>query len=286
MNELAAKSWDHMAFQLARGYRPPDERAFTDHHAIELGIRHDPAVQARLFDGSQEATTGADFEWWVTDGSQLIAMLVQAKKLAPSDRYAGLNRNIGGKAGAPRQIDRLIDVCRTGVPGADGTFDFVGYEPMYLLYNGPRSSGKAFPADRCKNGAVGLELRGCAVAPAEAVRAALDASPGNQNSVEAITPLAWPWQCLFCCPLAEDHGSAPARIAAMLAGGAPSGGTWQPADISPQDEGLPRIWELDEAPEYVRLMTWGDLGGDEIPHLDALPGAQRVFVWRLSPDAA
>ncbi|HEY8731338.1 MAG TPA: DUF6615 family protein [Candidatus Limnocylindria bacterium] len=117
-----------MEYQVNKGYRLPDERAFTDHHLVELSIRHPSEVEAKLFTNSDEALTGADFEMWFGGGHQFVGTLVQAKKL-DRDRYGELDHAVGGKSRAPKQIDKLIDTC------ASGTGRFAGYEPLFLFYN-------------------------------------------------------------------------------------------------------------------------------------------------------
>jgi hypothetical protein len=201
-----------MEYQLVHGYRPPDERAFTDHHMVELSRRHYPAVQAKLFTNSEEADTGADLELWFHSNGDLLGTLVQAKKLDPQLRYAGLARTVGARAGASRQIDLLVAACTVG---AGAVAQFVGYEPLYIFYNGPTRSGTALAADRCANRGVGDRQRGCTVARAGDVRAALDAPGGPHEDAGTIARLAWPWQCLLCCPKARQD-SLVERVAAFL----------------------------------------------------------------------
>lgn len=268
LGELAEDTWAHMEYQLVHGYRPPDERAFTDHNLVELSRRHYPAVQAKLFTTTEEAHTGADFELWFRSGRRLIGTLVQAKKLQPDDCYAGLARKVGAKSAAPRQIDLLIGTCSTGTR-------FSSYEPLYVFYNGPTPSRTPLPADRCRNGNVNDRQRGCTVARAREVCAALDAPGGPHEAASDIAPLAWPWQCLLCCPNAS-RGSLVERVRAFLGGHVEEGG-WQPGE--PGADGAPRVWEWEEVPDYIRLIANGDSPGEVNPeYISDVPGANRVIV--------
>ncbi len=199
-----------MGFGLARPDREPDERAFTDHNMLHLAAAHRPEVELKLFDQSEEAKTGADFEWWIGDGFLYLPMLVQAKRLTRRDNYSGLGRRIG--TAGPRQINRLIRVCTRGISGASGG-DYVGYLPLYLFYNGPLSTG--LPNDSCCGAVAGDDLRGCTLADARAVRRAMGAPHRRSTHIDRIGPHCRPWSCLFCCP--GQAGLTPlARWAAEL----------------------------------------------------------------------
>ena len=122
----------------ARKHREPDERAFTDHNLMHLVRNHAPVVDVGLFDNSREAITGADFEWWIGDGTSYIALLVQAKRMNHKGRFLELRRTIG--ASGPFQLLRLLNICKRGLAIRGGR-DFVGFVPTYLFYVGPVADG-------------------------------------------------------------------------------------------------------------------------------------------------
>jgi integrase len=262
LHTLAATTWRHMTYQAQHGFRLPDERAATDYNMIEMAIRHDDIVRVRLFGTSEEARTGADWHWWVTDDKRYLSLLVQAKKLV-SDVYAQLGHVVASSR--TRQIDLLIDVCRRSTAATP----YTGSIPMYVFYNG--DFGTRFPLDRCENPAVTSEQRGCTVALAEEVRAVFDTpSRGANPSLAAIGAIAWPWRCLFCCERLAQV-SIVDRIMQLT------------SEETVSSDGVEtRIWSEDEVPEYVKLMATEDLqpGGDERPLFrdSPAPAASRVAV--------
>ncbi|WP_353830091.1 DUF6615 family protein [Mesorhizobium sp.] len=58
--------------------------------------------------------TGADWEWWPTDGRQWLGLLIQAKILNPrSNLYSAIKHKVAGRP----QIDILIDqAAHKGIP--------------------------------------------------------------------------------------------------------------------------------------------------------------------------
>lgn len=268
LSELAESTWAHMAYQVNKGYRLPDERAFTDHHLVELSIRHPSEVQAKVFRISDEARSGADFELWFAGSSKFVGALVQAKKM-DQNAYGELDAVVGKKVGAPRQIDTLVRAC------APGTGPYAGWEPLYLFYNGPTTSRAGMPQqqDQCGNAEVGPMRRGCTFARAGAVKTVLDSIPGAPHKKLAdIGPLGWPWQCLVCCPNTLQ-GPLPIRVSHLLSGAVGSQGHVV------QSGAAPKIWEFDEVPRYVQLMSGRDAPGEvALQDKDRVPGANRVVL--------
>lgn len=272
LGELAEETWAHMAYQLRKEYRAPDERAFTDHHLVELSIRHEPFFRAKLFDGSEEGRTGADFELWLQGNGLFLPALVQAKKLDRSGRYPELDRHIGGKSTNPKQITRLLKACEKG--------RFAGYQPLYLFYNGPLpAAGAGWPRDHCGNPYLAREMRGCAIARAPDVERVLLREPGApHNRLDDIVPLCWPWSCLFCCPGTNPAMGLAARVSAFL-GGRADDGIWR-SSAAPGLEPAPRLWTEDEVPEYMLPLIWGEGDVEDAPGGGARPGARRVVLIR------
>ena len=269
LSELAESTWAHMEYQVSKGYRLPDERAFTDHHLVELSIRHPSEVQAKLFSISGEARSGADFELWFAGSSKFVGALVQAKKL-DRNSYDGLDAEVGNKAGAPRQIDTLVSAC------APGTGPYAGWEPLYLFYNGPTNipTSTSPQQDQCGNPEVGSSRRGCTFARALAVKTVLDSMPGAPHKKLAeIGPLGWPWQCLVCCSSPSLQGPLPMRVSDLLSGAVAGNGRVL------QSGAAPRVWEFDEVPRYVQLMSTRDAPGEvTLRDQDRVPGANRVVL--------
>lgn len=286
LDELAVSTWEHMEYQLARGFRPPDERGFTDHHLVEIAIRH-PQARVKLFTGNAESETGADWEWWFGDPHHgYVGLLVQAKKLGRAGRYSELCRKIG--ATEVRQMDRLIEVCTTGTANAagEGTDEYIGLEPVYVFFNGPRTGDPTMPQDRCKNPERDEPwFSGCTIARAREVRAIQeeDWSP-PRDRVSEIAPMTWPWACLLCC---TSFGGKPLaqRISDFLTGAPAPGATgrWVPAEqghgVNAGDRGSVRIWEPRDTPDYVQMIATNDIPGDVDERMfSKRPGARTVVV--------
>jgi hypothetical protein len=199
LSELADETWTLMSFGLARtDSREPDERTFTDHNFLHLERLHASETRIWLFDGSVEALTGADVEWWVGDGSTYVRMLVQAKRLNRKDQYAEVGRDIG-QTGI-RQIDRLVEICEHGLPQLSGGTAHLGLTPVYIFYNGDLRTS-VVPQDGCGNPGVSRNQRGCVVSHARTVKTILDTRRRRRTLPRGeIAAYTLPWQCLLCCP--------------------------------------------------------------------------------------
>lgn len=272
---LAWETWRLMGVARSRPHRDADERAFTDHNMIWLEHLHPAEVQVRLFTQSLESRTGADFEWWVGDGSAYLPMLVQAKRLYADDTYKALARDSG-------QLRKLIRACENGVGRHR---EFLGHLPVYSFYNGPPEAG--LPPDRCCGQAGGPEQRGVTLAAATAVRQALGSGPRrHRTSIQRIGPLCAPWACIFCCPGAGalDLGTRTYRLI--------SGAGRVDPELRDDDRGRGRapLRPVEDLPEYVqRMLGVGFLGKDRLGARGigraASPGASMVVVTSLRPDA-
>jgi hypothetical protein len=244
LEELANSTWTHFNYAIKRRMRLPDERAFSEHHSVELAVRHPDIVEVTLVSGAREAETGADLELWVGDGAYFLPLLVQAKKLALTGKYETLDRRIGKGGCRGFQLDILIAACERG-----GLY--AGFVPLVLTFNG-RIPGLGVPTDRCKNSSIAEEQRGCSVAAAREARAAVSRRGAWEKAWDSIGPLSWPWQCLFCCPGTESTLPIQERFAAMLSGTqSADGGAW----ISGSGDDAMRLWSADEIPGYVARMS-------------------------------
>jgi hypothetical protein len=272
---LASETWRLMEVARSRPHRDADERAFTDHNMIWLEDRHPAEVKVRLFTQSLESRTGADFEWWVGDGSAYLPMLIQAKRLYSDDTYRALSRGRG-------QLKKLIAACEKGVGSRR---DFRGHLPVYAFYNGPPADG--LPPDLCCGCVGGPAQRGVTLAAASAVRSALGPRRrSHRASIESIGPFCVPWACIFCCPRvgALDLGTRTYRL--ISGAGRLDSERWN----DDRAQGLAPLRFVDELPEYVQRMLSVDfLREDRRGAMDlgarARPGASMVVVTSLRPDS-
>lgn len=247
MHDLAAESWGQLAAGPGLGYGQPDERALMDRHLIELARRHSN-VHLTKFDQVEETETGADFEWWLDDGSQALGMRVQAKKL---DLSRGAYRQLRHGGSASAQVDQLIEAARPS-----------GFLPLYLFFNGP-TEGRG--ADRCPRPESEAD-RGCTMARADEVKLILEADAPSQEKVAAVS---WPWRCLLCCPRFSGRGASEC-VMRLFEQNSPM------ADVA--------LWS--EPPSYVRgMLSEGSRSGGDFdsaaPEPLAAPTARTVLAMRL-----
>lgn len=244
LNALARETWAHIDHGYRLGYGLPDERAFTDHHLIELTRHHPAEVRVAKINQNREAETGADFEWWLGQGERYLPMRVQAKKLdLASSSYAQIAHTSGRDRDS--QIDRLIKTSRED-----------GFLPIYCFFNGPLPT-REWPRDRCENRELEPDLRGCTVALASDVKTVLAAGRGAAS----VASISWPWQCLICCPLARGTHVGQRALSVLRQAG--SEGTID-IEMIPPPAYLRRLLEADGPPE-------GEPSDDE-----PLPGAPTV----------
>jgi len=229
-----------------RGGLNRGEETITDDLLLNVRNAHPNEVITYQFNKREENFTGADWEWWLTDGRLWFGLLIQAKRLDPSSgKYPEIKRLVG-KAKTP-QIDLLMGQAR-----------LKGIDPLYFFYNYSNGNPSAFtwncghPCD--------VQQLGCTVALAAAVKRALVQGGAG---LPKIIPISYPLRCLICCPvLAEPDNSLPGcahGIAKRLRIFA------EQADAAPRDHPYP----LPEPPGYVRrlLATASDERGRVIDEL-------------------
>lgn len=103
------------------------EESATETMLQDLALEFPGQLQIVQFSKKQEAKTGADWAWALVsaDGQHSLPLLVQAKVLDLKDKdYTSIPQTIGGKAGAPQQIDVLLAHAKT-----------TGMIPLYAFYN-------------------------------------------------------------------------------------------------------------------------------------------------------
>jgi hypothetical protein len=258
-----------MGYALARNMRLPDERAFSEHHSIELALRHPSLVQVALYEQHREASTGADLEIWIGDGNEYIATLIQAKKLSRAGRYESLDHRVGKGGRRGFQLDNLLAACASGHYGS--------HIPLVLMFNGPVG---LLPPDRCGNAAVDDDQRGCSIAHALDVVTVATSHGRWERSWASIGRVTWPWQCLFCCPRLASDLPPQRRVVSMLSGTPGPFGDWRPGEA---DEAIV-FWNRSDLPVYVDAALSQRARKLEFVESDLLPAASRVVV--ISPPTA
>lgn len=170
------------------------EETITDDLLLNVQTAHPYEVITYQFNRHEESFTGADWEWWLTDGHLWFGLLIQAKRLdLKSHKYPQIKKLVG-KTKTP-QIDLLMQQAQRK-----------GIDPLYFFYN--YSSGKPSTFTwNCGSTPFDLLQLGCSVAHAAAVKRAL--AKGGAG-LPKISPISYPLRCLVCCPvLAEPDDSLP-----------------------------------------------------------------------------
>ncbi len=283
LQSLAEETWDLLGFGLARtDGREPDERFFTDHNFLHLHQAYPAQTYVQLFSGSDEALTGADVEWWIGDGQRYVRMLVQAKRLNRKGGYSDIGRLIPGTK--TRQIDRLVQVCETGLRAVPRGQAFVGLTPTFVLYNGPIGELRP-PRDLCQNTRRSAKQRGCVVTHATAVQTALGPASRRRRKLSRaeLAGNCLPWSCLVCCPAMS--GGLAERVSTALGRAVP------PPKLRIRDRGNPRndhpivrVWEREALPFDPRARY------ESVEHLleaappEWSPGARLLAITTALPD--
>jgi len=190
------------------------EETITDDLLLNVQTAHPYEVITYQFNKREEPFTGADWEWWLTDGHLWYGLLIQAKRLdLNSHKYPQIKKLVG-KPGTP-QIDLLIEQAR-----------LKHIDPLYFFYNYSTGNPSALTWN-CGTTPFDLYQLGCMVAHAGAVKRVL----GNGGAgLPRISPISYPLRCLVCCPvLAKGFALqiAPVRIGGRLAEAPP--GFWEQA---------------------------------------------------------
>jgi hypothetical protein len=177
---MAEKIWIDLGRARGLGLSRGEETVTDD---LLLGVQgaHPAEVATFQFNKHEEGKTGADWEWWLTDGSLWLGLLIQAKILHPqSNLYSKIKHKVSGRP----QIEILIDQAHhKGIPA------------LYFFYNHTRLS---FPPLTWKCGSTDpqIEQLGCTVADAFAVKPLV--RPGGVG-ITTLDPITMPLRCLVCC---------------------------------------------------------------------------------------
>jgi hypothetical protein len=79
---MARKIWKQLGTARALGINRGEETV-TDDFLLDVQAAHPTEVATFQFNKPEEAITGADWEWWLTDGRKWAGLLIQAKILNP-----------------------------------------------------------------------------------------------------------------------------------------------------------------------------------------------------------
>ena len=79
---MACKIWNELGMARAMGINRGEETV-TDDFLLGVQMAHPTEVATFQFNKPEEAKTGADWEWWLTDGRKWAGLLIQAKILKP-----------------------------------------------------------------------------------------------------------------------------------------------------------------------------------------------------------
>jgi hypothetical protein len=187
---MARKIWNELGAARAAGINRGEETV-TDDFLLGVQMAHPAEVATFQFNKPEEAKTGADWEWWLTDGRKWAGLLIQAKILKPkANLYSSIKHKVRGRP----QIDILLEQANLkGIPA------------IYFLYNHTRLT---FPHLKWNCGSTGPEVEqlGCTVAYAAAVKPLV-----TQGGVGIATlgPVSVPLRCLVCCRVRADPPDDP-----------------------------------------------------------------------------
>lgn len=217
-NSLAEETW----FKLERSSRSPTtfgENSITDHNLFAV-YQHAPRIRLRHYNQNEEATVGADWEWWignVVDG--WIVLRIQAKRVRdrsyPELAHAALDDTF--------QYDTLIASCDREGGEQHSTY------PLMVFYNGWGGSlfgtGDRWPHDAvwraCRHGqtqphcaCATVQQYGCAVASARSIKRVHEHS-GRDRLTRRVAPHlseSQPWSYLWQAPHVPAGTAASAHM--------------------------------------------------------------------------
>ena len=231
------------------------EETLTDLNVLELRFNHPKDVITKTFTKPQEASTGADWEWWLTGPSnQWLGFRIQAKVIElRSSTYKHLHYK--GKHSTSFQSDMLIQSALSNSPAL---------VPLYCLYSfwDPQAVQSRWP---CGTFSSNVKSYGCSLMSAFQVRKLRQSS--YQNDINSLVSYMKPWQCLVCCQ-GYGAGDLPNRAWAYW------GAQLRSADevsimnreVSDADDAFSNlvgryreISPVDTPPEYVLRLMEGEL---------------------------
>jgi hypothetical protein len=205
---LAMHTWINMKDGYQSGLVPGEEST-TDWLLLQLWRNHPNEIRIKRYKKqTEEPKTGADWMWVLTDGSFMLKIRVQAKKLeTKSLTYSDIDRFVG--TSSDKQIEVLIRNARK-----------TGCIPLYCFYNywDPLKFTSGW---NCKTYPKLNEFLGCTIALAEKVKPIA----AKKTPITKVDPIALPWMCLVCCTgyLGNLQNTLPNRAHSILKNHAGSG---------------------------------------------------------------
>jgi hypothetical protein len=174
--------WTDLASSYSSGISRKEE-TITDDLLLAIHNAHPHEVLTFPFRRADEAITGADWEWWLSDGKLWFGLLIQAKKLDPaSHKYHGIKHLVG--ASRTPQIDLLIKQAR-----------LKSIDPLYFFYNYSTSPLVSLQWN-CGILPKEIEQFGCTVAHALGVKHLLGQGGAG---LPKLCRISLPMRCLVCC---------------------------------------------------------------------------------------
>ena len=153
------------------------EESFTDWMLYSLS-KNLPNFNYREYTRHQEnASSGADFDFWLVENKNYLVFRIQAKKLRTGNHYDAITY--------PRQTLSQINllIASSNLP----------IRPFYLFYNNDTYNS------RCERLQAGTLL-----ASAQEIQNTF-LTAGNTNITrQQLLNISIPLECLFCCPLSPD----------------------------------------------------------------------------------
>jgi hypothetical protein len=183
----SAKVWNDLGAAWAAG-RIYDEETITNVLLADVERAHPQDVAAFQFYKPQETITGADWEWWLSDGTHWFGVLIQAKRVTiDTGKYQGIKHAVGS-ARTP-QVDLLLHwaSCKD-------------LDPLYIFYNCSQAPVTKFKWN-CGRDDIAAQTYGCTVAHATTVKRVLKQGGAGLPKMSRVS---YPLRCLVCCPVVSN----------------------------------------------------------------------------------
>ncbi len=177
---MSHKIWNDL--QLARSLGiSRGEETVTDNFLLDVQAAHPAEVATFQFTKPEESITGADWEWWLTNGRLWAGLLIQAKILkAKANLYSSIKHKVRGRP----QIDIILDQANSkGIPALYFFYNHTLLDITKLSWN-------------CHSTGPQLEQLGCTVAYAQAVKPLIKKGGAG---ISTLGPISVPLRCLVCC---------------------------------------------------------------------------------------
>lgn len=221
---MAHKIWNELELARSLGISRGEETV-TDNFLLDVQAAHPADVATFQFTKLEESITGADWEWWLTDGRLWAGLLIQAKILKlKANLYSSIKHKVRGRP----QIDIILDQA-----------NFKGIPALYFFYNHTLLDISKLTWN-CLSTGLQLKQLGCTVAYAQAVKPLIKKGGAG---ISTLGPISVPLRCLVCCrgwATRPDNPSLPSRADGVARHLAARGGS----------DGISAL--RSEPPSYVR----------------------------------